>query len=162
MKKIFVNSKNQAAFRCHACGREEMKDVSRFFSLDKEIRLKWTCACGQANTVMLERRQFFRENVRLPGSYSLDRQDGRTIINPVTIVAISHRGLSFKQGLSSRAPNFQPGDRLQVQFTLDDRLKSVVSREVVVRSVKGSIVGVEFTSLQHADNLGNYLLFQQD
>lgn len=55
-----------------------------------------------------------------------------------------------------------PGDRLDIEFTLDDRERSLIKKEVVVRSVNGKSVGAEFTSTEHYERLGPYLLFDMD
>ena len=51
------------------------------------------------------------------------------------------------------------GDILKLQFTLDDKENSEVTKEVIVRSISGNSLGTEFLSLEHYDKLGSYLLF---
>lgn len=162
MKKIFANSRHQATFLCDACGKQVVKDVSRFATLDREIRLKWRCSCGEHSNVMLERRQFVRKSVKLPGAYSFAAPDGRTLSGAVTLLDISQRGLRFKHEGSLRRPALQAGQRLSIRFKLDDEFQTTISREVVVRKISGDVVGAEFIVREHYDKLGAYLLFHDN
>jgi hypothetical protein len=49
---------------------------------------------------------------------------------------------------------------LVVEILLDDPQASLVRKEVVVRSVSGHLLGVEFVSTDHYDKLGPYLLYR--
>lgn len=159
MKKIFLSSTQQAPFLCEACGKQVVKDVSRFTALDQKIQLKWTCACGRPNSVMLERRRFIRKNVNLAGVCSFETQDGRSLSAAITLLDISQRGIRFRPVQDHRQPPLQPGQRLSIRFSLDDQFKTSISRELIVRKVKGNVVGAEFISDDHYDKLGAYLLF---
>ena len=77
----------------------------------------------------------------------------------MTVTDISRTGLRIKLNFSQ---DFAPGDKLKLEFTLDDRQRSLIKKEVVVRSVKGLSVGVEFFHAEHYDQLGPYLLFNMD
>jgi c-di-GMP-binding flagellar brake protein YcgR len=159
MKKVFISSTHQAPFLCEACGKQVVKDVSRFAALDHKIHLKWTCACGHPNSVMLERRRFVRKNVNLAGTYSFETQDGRSPCTAVTLLDISQRGLRFRQAQGRRPPPLRIGQRLSMRFNLDDESQTAISREVTVRKINGDIVGAQFNTDQHYDKLGPYLLF---
>jgi hypothetical protein len=159
MKKVFTSSTHQAPFLCEACGKQVVKDVSRFTALDQEIQLKWTCVCGRPNSVMLERRRFIRKNVNLAGVCSFETQDGRSLCAAITLLDISQRGLRFKPAQDHRQPPLKPGQRLSIRFNLNDQFKTAIDREVIVRKVNGDVVGAEFISDDHYDKLGAYLLF---
>jgi c-di-GMP-binding flagellar brake protein YcgR len=159
MKKVFTGSSHQAPFLCEACGKQVVKDVSRFAALDQKIQLRWTCACGRPNSVMLERRRFIRKNVNLAGVYSFKNRDGRSLCAAVTVLDISQRGLRFRPVQDHRQAPLQPGQRLSIRFTLDDQFKTAIDREVIVRKINGEMVGAEFISDDHYDKLGAYLLF---
>jgi hypothetical protein len=76
------------------------------------------------------------------------------------VVDISQGGLLFKRRTGLGSYPFREGDRLSVQFDLDDQNRSSVQREVGVRTIRedGS-VGAEFVSKEHYDRLGPYLLY---
>jgi c-di-GMP-binding flagellar brake protein YcgR len=160
MKKIFVKSDNIATLVCDGCGKRRRKDVSRFTRLKQEVRLKWTCPCGAVNRAVLERRNFVRFKVNLSGKFSYHSQDGQHSVAPLVVVDISQGGLLFKRRTGLGSYPFREGDRLSVQFDLDDQNRSSVQREVGVRTIRedGS-VGAEFVSKEHYDRLGPYLLY---
>jgi len=162
MKKIFISNNHQAPFLCEACGKQVVKDVSRFATLDHKIQLKWTCACGQPNSVMLERRRFFRKNVTLSGAYSFETPDGRSLRAAVTLLDISQRGVRFRLAEHHRQPPLQIGQRLSIRFNLNDEYQSPINREVTVRKINGDVVGAEFISAGNYDKLGSYLLFHDE
>lgn len=160
MKKIFLKSDNKAALVCDACGKRRWKDVSRFAHLEQEVRLKWTCTCGEINRVVLERRNFIRVKVKLPGTFSFYATNGKFSMAPLFVVNVSQGGLRFDRRTSAGRYPFREGDHLSVQFDLDDKNASSVSRDVVVRTIfKDGTVGAEFVSKEHYDPLGFYLAF---
>ena len=74
----------------------------------------------------------------------------------MTVTDISRTGLRIKLNFPK---DFVPGDKLTLEFTLDDKERSFVNKEVVVRNAKGLSVGAEFFITEHYDKLGPYLLF---
>jgi len=56
-------------------------------------------------------------------------------------------------------PELIVGNKLVVEFHLDDKLRSPVSKEVIVTGIKDHIVDAEFCSKEHYDRLGPYLHF---
>ena len=69
---------------------------------------------------------------------------------------ISRIGIQFKLEVPH---SFSKGTKLLLEFTLDDKLKSEVSKEVVVQSEKDLFINAEFSIKNHYDKLGPYLLF---
>jgi hypothetical protein len=74
----------------------------------------------------------------------------------MTVEDLSRSGLRIKQDFPKE---ISPGDHLALAFKLDDDQQSIVRKEVVVISVKGSSVGAAFLNSEHYDKLGPYLLF---
>ena len=72
------------------------------------------------------------------------------------ILDLSRSGLRMK---INAVAEIKIGDILKLQFTLDDKQNSKVTKEVIVRSISGHSLGTEFLSLEHYDKLGSYLLF---
>ncbi len=56
-------------------------------------------------------------------------------------------------------PNFAVGDTLQVEFNIDDKPRSLISKNVTVSAIDGYNVDAEFQSKEHYDKLGPYLHF---
>jgi len=150
-QKVFATRSGKANFTCPECGKVKQMDVSRFRNVDKEIKLKCTCICTHTFSVILERRKYIRKAVNLDGSCHHDNE-----WYPVKVIDISRLGLKIKieAGL-----NVSPGEKLVIDFVLDDADGSRVSKEVIIRTVPKTALGVEFLSQDHYDKLGTYLLF---
>ncbi|MFW5930130.1 MAG: PilZ domain-containing protein [Desulfosalsimonas sp.] len=158
--KAFITSENKATITCPACKRSVTKDVSKFRDADKFIKLKAHCPCGHSYTVFLERRQQYRKSVELRGTYKNRFPDGSTKSSghwgTMTVVDISRTGIRMKLNVT---PTFKPGDRISVEFRLDDANKSLIKRDVTVQNIKGSYVGATYAMAQSYDNIiGFYLL----
>jgi len=112
---------------------------------------------------MLERRKFYRKDTNLPGAYFYKKtnlpgtytHEGRNDRGLMTVINISRSGLKIRLNVPR---NFIPGDRLLVEFNLDDRERSPIKKSVIVRNVQEKFVGVEFAAIEHFDKLGAYLL----
>ncbi len=75
------------------------------------------------------------------------------------VVDLSRTGLGIELSVEQK---FDIGEKLFLEFRLDDKQNSLIEREVVVRSIKGKLVGVEFSRLDHHDQLGPYIAWQLD
>ena len=150
-ERVFVNGNNVATFVCPKCGKARRTDVSKFSGLDKEVKLKARCGCGYSYSVKLERRKQARKDVNLRGAVF---ERGRRV--PVKVENLSRKGLKLK--LINRT-EFTVGDKVKVEFTLDDKSASKVVREAVVRKKCPGTAGVEFLTSEHYDKFGAYLLF---
>lgn len=127
-------------------------DVSGYMDVDKQVRLKYKCPCKHSFSVILERRIFFRKEITLAGSIIQTKK----IKYPVTISNLSRYGLKI---IMFRKIDLAIGDRLHIEFTLDDKNRSVVFKEVIVRNIHNKEAGVEFPSHEHYDKFGAYLLY---
>ncbi|MFO7753546.1 MAG: PilZ domain-containing protein [Desulfobacteraceae bacterium] len=150
-EKVFVNGNNVATFVCPKCGKARRKEVSRFAGLDGEVKLKARCGCGHAYPAVLERRKQARKEVNLRGAVY---DQGKRV--PVKVENLSRKGLKLK--LINRT-EFKVGERVRVEFTLDDASASKVIRDAVVRKKCPGTAGVEFVNSEHYDKFGAYLLF---
>lgn len=56
-------------------------------------------------------------------------------------------------------PTFRVGDRIRINFNLDDQPRSLVTKDADVSEINGLQVTVNFTSTEHYDRLGPYLHF---
>lgn len=152
-KKVFVGQNNIATFQCPKCNKSKTADVSRYMNIDVAVRFKPKCPCGYSYTVLLERRKHVRNNLNLPGRYSFSKGNER---GSALIVDLSQSGLRIKLNFKI---DIQVGDKLTVEFNLDDAEESNIRKEMVVRSINDLHLGTEFVSKDHYDKLGSYLLY---
>ncbi len=139
-KKAFINKNNQATFVCPSCGDTKSVDVTQYLAIKKPVRFKRKCRCGQITPFLLERRQFYRKPVDIEGV-------GRVLKNN-TEIALRIRDLSrsgLKIDLVAEDP-LEIGDKLFVEFRLDNKQRTLIQREVVIRKMFGMSLGTEFTS----------------
>lgn len=76
---------------------------------------------------------------------------GKMVVKHVSIADIR-----MKFDLS---PEIVAGDKLSIEFNLDDQPRSHISKEVIVTGIDGFFVDAEFCSREHYDRLGPYLHF---
>jgi hypothetical protein len=120
------------------------------------VRVKCKCPCGHTYSALLERRKHIRKNLHLEGRYVNKNGGGK---GKMEVLDLSRSGLKMKLDMET---GVKVGDILRLQFTLDDKQNSEVTKEVTVRSKSGLLLGTEFLSLDHYDKLGSYLLFDFD
>ena len=151
IQKVFATSSGKAVFTCPECGKARHMDVSKYKDVEKAVKLKYTCPCSHKFSVLLERRQHVRKKVNLKGTLIVDHKK-----YPVELIDISRRGI---RGRSNDRIPVSPGQSVRLEFTLDDSNSSTVSKDMQVRSVVLPHIGMEFSSTDHYDKLGPYLLF---
>lgn len=151
IQKVFISRSGKANITCPVCEKVKQVDVSKFVHMDKAVTLKVNCPCGHSFSVSLERRLHFRKSVSLRG---------HTLFNDIKytlrILDISRMGLKIK---TDKPMGVQRGEKLIIDFTLDDATRSQVEKEVIVRKAYGTDLGVEFVTNEHYDKFGPYLLF---
>lgn len=150
-QKVFVTKNGKANVSCPGCGKVKPMDVSRFKTMDQKVKLKCTCSCKTIFPIELERRQHIRKPVSLNGELLFGDK-----LAPIIVVDVSRLGLKLK----TRNPfKLVKDDKITVKFTLDDVGKSRVSKEAEIKSVTADSLGVAFTSTDHYDKFGHYILF---
>lgn len=159
IQKVFVTANNTAVFECPKCNKTKMVNVSKYKMIEKAVRIKVNCPCGNSYPVFLERRKHYRKSANFPGKFVLYQADNKIDTGMMRVIDVSRSGLKLKMNVKRE---FSIGDRLMVEFTLDDQKRSTVKKEVVVRKVADDIVGVEFVSVSASDPsdsaLGFYLM----
>lgn len=156
VQKIFVNKEKIIHVSCPECGRKRDKDVSKYLILDQAVQLKYKCPCGHNFSILLERRQYVRKKVNFIGSLICGKVKYSVLIIDILVLDISRYGLKIK--LIDRV-DIEKDQKVTVEFQLDDKGKSRVSKEAVVRNVMLPSIGVEFLSHNHYDKFGAYMLF---
>ena len=152
-ERVFINSDNIATFICPECEKVRNADVSKILGIDKALKIKCQCKCGKKFEAIIERRKYFRKSINMEGVCYLGKQNLKIA---VSVIDISRSGLKLK--LNSIL-NIKPEDELLIEFNLDDPEKTLISKKIIVRSISGVIMGVEFKSPEHYDKLGSYLMF---
>lgn len=174
MKSIYVNTENKATIACPGCGRSKTIDASKFMKIDGPVKVKYKFKCDHCarklkktndpadpaipehtHVVVLERRQFYRKTVNLPGILI----DPRGKKEMIVINDLSRTGLKFS--LQSPWP-LTIGDQVTIQFNLDNGPRTLIKKEAVVKKVNRLAISVEFSfirSFSETDKaIGFYLM----
>lgn len=152
-ERVFINSENIATFICPECQKVRHADVSKILGIDKALSIKCQCKCGNKFDAILERRKYFRKDIELDGMVYLGKENKLSVV----VCDVSRAGLKLKLKTSHK---LKPGDELLIEFYLDNAEKTLVSKKIIVRSIKGVNIGVEFKSAEHYDKFGSYLMFK--
>jgi hypothetical protein len=153
---VFISSNNTATFRCPQCGKAKTADVSRYATTEKKISVNCTCVCGHQFRCRLEKRKQYRKGSDLPGKFTFRGEDGSEDTGLVKVVDLSTTGLKLKLNVPR---GFPIGARLLVEFCLDDRKRTPMEKQVIVRNVSGLYVGASFLPNELDDPaLGFYLM----
>ncbi|MDM8517632.1 PilZ domain-containing protein [Desulfobacterales bacterium HSG16] len=142
-EKVFINNDDKAMFVCPSCGKEKILDVSRYKDVGKTVRLKRICSCGYSHIVLLERRKFYRKSVAIPGIFM---KENERETRKMLVIDLSRSGVKIE---TEEGVTLKLGERLFVEFRLDNRQKTLIRKEVFVRSVFGRQAGTEFCSRNH-------------
>jgi hypothetical protein len=151
--RIFVNG-DCATFICPKCEVSRTANVGKFLKFDIRIRINCKCKCGHQFRAIIERRKFFRKDIELPGFfYSLSDKK----MTAMVVTDISRSGCKIK--INPMNNTFVPGERVYMEFNLDDAPKSLIRKEATIRSSKEQFIGLEFDAIEQYDKLGRYLMF---
>ena len=158
VEKIFITAHKMATFICPACRRTKTVDVTKNKTLARAVKVRVKCPCGHVYSVQLERRRHYRKETDLPGAFFRLKSGKKIGHGSMVVKDISRSGLRCK--LNSRI-NLKVGDTILVEFHLDDRQRSHIKKEAVVRIITNNEIGVEFSSMDPSDisdkRLGFYL-----
>jgi len=152
-EKIFVNVENIAVFKCPKCGITRTEDMTVHKNLGKAIKTRCTCKCGHTFhvTVIMEKRKYYRKETSLPGQFSTINNE---VSGLMTVKNVSLSGLRFKLNENKK---LNVGDRVNVEFTLDDKPRSVIQKEAEIKFIKDLNIDAEFTNVELYGRLGPYL-----
>jgi len=150
--KTFVRSDDQAMIVCPICDTAKTLSVTRFRHRQHFIKVR--CKCGNLFRVQLEFRRHLRKPTDLEGT--LDLRSPARGGGKVKIINLSLSGACFEiQGIH----DLKIGQRGSLIFTLDNRKKTVLVKEAVIRTVNGKYIGCEFREDKaYEKELGFYLL----
>lgn len=155
-RRIFLSSDDLAVIECPRCRKTKLTDVSRFKRVGRKVNLKARCPCGHVFTVALERRRHYRKVSNFPGIFKVTTPGKTPVSGTMTVRDLSLLGVKLKLNVP---PAIEKGDKLLVEFHLDDARRSLIKKEVIVRSIAESVVGVEFCPDPHAGEADRQLGF---
>ena len=147
-EKVFVTEDNMAVLECPQCKKAKRVDVSRFKDTPQAAKIRVKCSCGHIYEVILERRKSFRKNVNFPGTYTHVLPDYREDKGGITVKDLSRSGVKIKLNVKK---DFKIGDILSLEFSLDDKQRSVIKKEAVIRKISDLYLGVEFSSVDSSN-----------
>ena len=155
-QKVLIDSLDTARFACPECNRGKTMQLSEYNIKRRITKVRCKCRCGHTYMVLLEKKVETIRTTQLLGTFnSLDRGgcSGKMIIKK-----LNSKGILLRTNIEQ---NIFPGLKLFLEFVLDDAKQSIVKKEVVVKAKKGKYLSAEFTTGEHADNLGPYLFFNK-
>jgi c-di-GMP-binding flagellar brake protein YcgR len=147
-EKVFVTENNMAVFECPQCNKAKRVDVSRYKDMRQVVRIKVKCPCGHIFKVVLERRRHYRKDVNFPGTYTHVLPDYREDKGGITVKDLSSSGVKIKLNVKK---DFKIGDILSVEFNLNDKQRSSIKKEAVIRKISNPYLGLEFNSVDSSD-----------
>jgi hypothetical protein len=187
IKEITLNEENMADIRCSKCLKIRSVDMSKYITMDRSIRFKAKCSCGHSDTVFLNRRDKFRKPTDFFGIYTNLSSGKGGQKGEMTVLDVSRAGLrmeisqvklkvkehdvsvvtgeqtSFEHKIKKPVDEINVGDKLFVEFRLDDTKKTLIKKEVLIRWMKMPYIGVEFSSKSlYEGSLAFYMMDDSD
>ena len=151
-EKVYVNPDGTAVVNCPECGTTKIIRVDRFKGSKRRVQIR--CKCQSAFRISFEFRKAYRRESRLRGHYAkvaAPEQRGKMKIKDISLT-----GIGFT---TEDMHNLRKGDEVKVRFTLDDRTRSRIEKQAVVRWINDKHIGCQFTEPSPYDKvLGFYLM----
>lgn len=149
--KVYVREDNTATLVCPSCQAAKNIEVGRYRY--KRHTFSVRCRCQKVFSIQLDFRRSYRKHTSLVGTYeTISGGSGGGMLN---INNISRTGLGFSvSGIHS----IEKGQLLQIEFQLNDKKKSVLNKQAIVRRVSENSIGCEFKcNAEHDKALGFFL-----
>ena len=147
-QKVYITHNNLVTFSCPKCKQPRVVDLADHPELEQTDKANVKCPCGHKYSVSIERRKQYRVATNFAGEF---RQivDNREIDRGLmTVIDMSRTGLKIRLNVKR---DLKVGDRLSLEFRLDDAQRTLIQKEVVIKKIFGLELGVEFTSI-HPSN----------
>jgi len=150
--RAFVCGNNTATIVCPACNKAKTVSAEPYRNKNNAIRVR--CSCGEVFTLHLDFRDHYRKETSLPGTYSITTP-GKIGGGVIHIHNISREGIGFTvTGLH----HLETGLELILEFQLDDKKKTKLRKEAIVRLVGKNYIGCKFVATAAEEKaLGFYL-----
>lgn len=150
--KTYVRPDNTAVLTCSHCGLQKVIKADSFRGYKHKLKVK--CSCNKVFMVILEFRNRVRKRTYLRGMYINHSQNDRDGV--LNVLDLSVTGLSFT---CLDVTKFQEGDKLTIEFKLDDEHQTEIKKEVRVINIRQKSVGCQFETAEDAfgSALGYYV-----
>ena len=156
VEKVHITSKQMATFICPKCQKSKTVSVSKYAGLDKMIKVKVTCPCGYGYISTLDKRKKYRKESNLPGSF-VHLVDGRQAMGGLMAVKdLSASGLKIQLNDQQK---LEVDDVILVEFYLDDNLRTLIKKKVIIRNIAGPTIGTEFAPTEAVDKALGFYMF---
>lgn len=150
--KFYIDEDGKGFFECPNCRKQVKVDPYEFQGLFNGVKVK--CSCDYEFRVFLGLREGRRKQSFLRGYYAKlpqGKEKGRIRVRDVSI-----KGIRFT---TWNVHDLKVGDKILVQFVLEDRWDSEIVRPAMVRWVTDMTIGCQFTDCRDRDaNLGFYVM----
>ena len=152
VKKLYVDDAGMAPFLCPQCGDSRKRSMEKYRDVTGLVEM--SCPCGYVSVVKLEFRKFFRKDTELEGLYYRTFPEGHW--GKMIVRNLSMMGCRFE--MVRREP-LARGEKIKLQFTLDNPRSSLIRKNAVVSEVGGNQVGCKFVDIPGSidPELGFYL-----
>ncbi len=136
--KVHVRDNNTATLVCPACGLVRHVSAEKLLLARHTISIR--CRCQHVFSVLFDFRRHFRKQTSLPGTYIVTSEGGLGggIIH---INNISRGGLGFTV---SGLHRIEMGQELMIEFQLNDRKRTQLKKQAIVKSVEQNTIGCQF------------------
>jgi predicted RNA-binding Zn-ribbon protein involved in translation (DUF1610 family) len=151
-QKIHVRENNTATLVCPNCGTVKHFDADRFRNHPHTFSVR--CRCQQVFSVLIDFRRYYRKQTNLYGTYVILSKGG-VGGGLIHITNISRGGMGFTVSGTHRIEKDQ---LIQVEFQLNDKNKTVINKQAIVRSVRQNVVGCEFQDSAELDKALGFFL----
>jgi len=135
--RSFVAAGKKTTVICPACSYAARIRVKKTSGHKHIFKVK--CKCKKIFDLQLEFRHQHRKETDLRGTYDL--KSATTGNKNIHIINLSMRGVGF---LVVGLHDLKAGQQGTINFTLDNRKKTILKKKVIIRSVNGKRVGGEF------------------
>ena len=147
-QKVYITHNNMVTFTCPKCEQPRVIELADHPELEKTDKAKVKCTCGYKYSVVIERRKQYRVATNFAGEFRQIVDDKEVDRCLMTVIDMSRTGLKIRLNVERK---LEVGDRLSLEFRLDDSQRTLIQKEVVIKKIFGLELGVEFTSI-HPSN----------
>ena len=156
VEKVYITNTNMATFICPQCKKTLTVDVSMYAQMEKTVKVKSKCSCGNTWTSVLEKRKQYRKGANLKGIYKYIVDGEEMDRGKMTIVDISAGGVKLKLDVDR---NLKTGHLLKLEFKLNDSKQTLMKKTVIIRNANSPYYGAAFRDADLYDPvLGFYLM----
>lgn len=139
---------------CPVCNKAKRTSIA--IVKHKKNTVKVRCSCKTVFQVQLNYRNHYRKLVSLSGTYET-LQQYHDCKGSMTITNLSQGGLQYN---ISGVKGLEPGYVLILNFQLDNKQHTSITKHALVRSVHGNVIGCEFLEGEDVNRPLAFYLFR--